>query len=314
MPRTTATIDIRSEASGKHRDSGGWVTVALWAAVWTVWLFLTTFHATIPWPVLLLLGGMVNCTYGSLQHEAVHGHLSPRRSLNRWAVAIPLGLVYPFSLYQSEHLAHHAARRVTDPEQDPESFYVYDGIWNRLPGVVRGLLWCNQTVAGRMVLGPWIATWYFYRRLFRRSMRFATVKVAVSHLAGVTLVLWWIGVVCDMPLWQYVVFFAWPGLALTLLRSFHEHQPANQASDRTLSVEAGLLCRLLFLNNNYHRLHHARPELPWYRLHRLYDPREADPTVRFGGYGAIIRRYLFKPKDPPFLKHPPGMPVSGLSL
>lgn len=310
MSRTTAINDIHSNASGKPEGVRSWLTVALWAATWTGWFGLTVFHAAIPWPALLVLGGMVICTYGSLQHEAVHGHLSYRRRLNRWGVAAPLGLVYPFSLYWSEHLAHHATGRVTDPGEDPESFYVREKSWDQLPRPVRLLLWCNQTVAGRLMLGPWIAGFYFYRRFFRRPMTLDTAKTAISHVAGVTMVLGWISFVCDMPVWQYVVFFAWPGLALTLLRSFHEHQPAINASDRTLSVEAGLLFRLLFLNNNYHRLHHAHPELPWYRLHRLYDPREVEPALRFSGYGAIIWRYLLRPKDAPFRSDQTGPPLS----
>ncbi len=52
---------------------------------------------------------------------------------------------------------------------------------------------------------------------------------------------------------------------------------------RTAVVEASWPFGLLFLNNNLHALHHARPTIPWYDLPDVYAREQADITERNGG-------------------------------
>ena len=64
---------------------------------------------------------------------------------------------------------------------------------------------------------------------------------------------------------------------------------------------------LLFLNNNYHAVHHANPRLAWYRLPAEFARRRDEWLRRNGGYayrsyGEVFRRYLFRRKDP--VAHP----------
>ncbi len=47
------------------------------------------------------------------------------------------------------------------------------------------------------------------------------------HLASLGLLFWWIAEVAHMPWWQYVLFIAYPGASLTMLRSFYEHRLAR---------------------------------------------------------------------------------------
>ena len=67
-------------------------------------------------------------------------------------------------------------------------------------------------------------------------------------------------------------------------------------------IEAGPVMRLLYLGNNYHALHHARPALPWYRLAAAY--RKARPRLQvetggyvFRGYSDLFRAFFFNPRD-----------------
>ena len=126
----------------------------------------------------------------------------------------------------------------------------------------------------------------------------------LRHGATSAVVLWWVGSVCGIALWQYLLLFVWPGTSLTLLRSFAEHRPAKHAAHRSAIVEAGPAFRLLYLNNNYHALHHQRPALPWYELPAAYH-RQRERLLRenggylFAGYGQILRRYLLRAKDTP---------------
>ena len=84
----------------------------------------------------------------------------------------------------------------------------------------------------------------------------------------------WTAGVCEMSIAAYVALFAWPGLSLTLLRSFAEHEPASEADRRTVIVESGLFGSLLYLNNNLHAVHHAFPAFPGMR-----SPPPGTPTA-----------------------------------
>jgi fatty acid desaturase len=71
--------------------------------------------------------------------------------------------------------------------------------------------------------------------------------------------------------------------------------------------EAGLFWRILYLNNNYHAVHHERPDLPWHLLRRFYLQHRADVLARNGafvipGYVFLVRRFAMTPVDSPI--HP----------
>jgi fatty acid desaturase len=173
--------------------------------------------------------------------------------------------------------------------------------------VRRALLRAHNTLLGRLVLGPLFA----YVRLavgeVRRLQRhdYGHLGHWLVHVPAVAAVLYWVVVVCGIPVWVYVLGFAYPGLSLTMLRSFAEHRPAREPACRTAVVEAGPLMRLLYLNNTLHASHHARPELPWYELPAHYRAHRAEILAANGGYlfrgGYLeqVRRFLVRPKDEP---------------
>jgi fatty acid desaturase len=118
------------------------------------------------------------------------------------------------------------------------------------------------------------------------------------------LVLGWLLVVCRMPVLTYLAGFVYPGVALTLLRSFIEHRPAETPAHRSAIVEASPIFSLLYLNNNLHSLHHRAPAVPWYELPPLYRSQRAELLAEsggyaFAGYAEIARRYAFTCKDSP---------------
>ncbi len=167
----------------------------------------------------------------------------------------------------------------------------------------------NNTLAGRMILGPIIAAVRFWSSdlvaLLKGDREILNAWLLHIPAAAVTLVyaLW----VCGIPFWQYALLFAYPGIGLSLVRSFCEHQAAENEGARTIIVEASPFWSLLFLNNNLHVAHHTRPRLPWYELPAYYRA-ERDALVaknngdRMNGYGEIFRRYFFRPKEP--VAHP----------
>lgn len=283
-----------------------WPTVGLFLVIVGGLLALTWFHASLPWYVMLPVGAYLGAWYSSLQHEIVHGHPTPSRLVNALMGGLPVLLWLPFGIYRASHLAHHQDEHLTDPLDDPESYYVTATAWRRLPRWRRGLLLARNSLVGRMTIGSVLVVLGFLADQARSIVADeAGVRRAwLAHAAGLALLLGWL-VLAGMPLWQYALLIAWPATSLMLVRSFLEHQARPSIEHRTVIVEAGPLMRLLYLNNNLHLVHHARPGLPWYLLPEAYARdragwlRRNDGYVFEGGYGEILRRYALRAKEPP---------------
>ncbi|NNG03812.1 MAG: fatty acid desaturase, partial [Inquilinus sp.] len=222
----------------------------------------------------------------------------------------PLSLWLPYALYRASHLAHHNNDRLTEPLADPESFYVTPAEWSRSGPARRALLWANRTLIGRLAFGPALIAGRFLGAEARAIARGVPGRRGLwaRHALEVTAVLVWVVAVCDIPLWLYLAGFCYPGLSLTLLRSYAEHRPAVDPADRTAVVRAGPIFGLLFLNNNLHVAHHARPGLAWYRLPALNRRIDGDRRAAIGagwyrGYGALAWRHLLRPLDHPAHPH-----------
>ena len=286
-----------------------WSTWAVLAAVYGGWLALTFHSAALPWWVVLVAGGWLVAWHGSLQHEAIHGYPTRSPRLNAALVWLPVGLWMPYAIYRETHVEHHESAHLTDPAADPESFYVSAEGWARMGRPRRALHVVNQTLAGRLSIGPAVIAGPVLARGGAPVApgRLRARRPWAEHVVGVALVFAWTAGVCEMSIAAYVALFAWPGLSLTLLRSFAEHEPASEEDRRTVIVESGLFGRLLYLNNNLHAVHHAFPGLPWHaipaarRAHRdRFDGPEGPRVHR--GYAAIARRWLLRPRDYPI--HP----------
>ena len=114
-------------------------------------------------------------------------------------------------------------------------------------------------------------------------------------------------VVCDIPLWAYILFFAYPGTSLTLVRSYAEHRAAGPVQQRTVICESNWFWSWLFLYNNLHLIHHRHPRLAWHQRRPRYLAEKAHLAAEQGyytikGYGAIFARYFLRAKEP--MVHP----------
>ena len=249
-----------------------WPTVAVAAVIYATFALLTWFHASVPWWVAAGMGGYLVAWHGSLQHEVVHGHPTGVPVLNLALVAPALGLWLPFEIYRRSHLAHHRAPVIADPALDPEASYARPaGAVARTPAL-RALASVHNTLAGRLLLGPAVLVAGTLADSVRRIVAGQTwvLRAWLMHLLGCALVLAWILGVCEMRLSVYLAVFVYPGIALTLLRSYAEHEASAESGSRTAVVEAGRPLGLLYLNNNLHVTHHAHPACPWYRLPTLW--------------------------------------------
>jgi fatty acid desaturase len=281
-----------------------WPTLLVAAAIYAGFAALTWFYHELPWWLVLPAGAYLVAWHGSLQHEAVHGHPTRWPRLNELLVFPSLWLWLPYRVYHDTHIAHHREQHLTDPLDDPESYYMTAEQWRGCGRGMRCMLWLRNTVTGRLLLGPLLAGWCLWRRELPRLLRGerGAIKAWALHVPACAVVLLWAVAVCDIPLEEFILFFAYSGTALTLLRSFAEHQAATDPQHRSVVVEAAWPMALLYLNNNLHALHHREPARPWYALPSRYrDQRHAilsaNGGYRFRGYAELIARYLLWPKE-----------------
>ncbi len=120
---------------------------------------------------------------------------------------VPLSLWLPFVRYRQSHLQHHRDDRLTDPFDDPESYYWAPEELARFSAPTRALLLVNQTLAGRMIVGPvWtIGRFFHFEWRALRQNESNVRRVWLEHLLWCVPVVLWLKFVCGMPLWVYVV-------------------------------------------------------------------------------------------------------------
>jgi fatty acid desaturase len=240
--------------------------------------------------------------HGSLQHETIHALARVPKPARRALAAPPLAIWLPYAVYVRDHRRHHGARNLTDPAFDPESYYHDETDWRGYAPLYRALVVANQTLLGRMLLGPAIAFMRVARDEFAawRGGDASIAPIWATHLVTVALLLALVDRVAHVTWWEYLVLFAYPGASLASVRSFLEHRTAENADHRTVLVESRLPLALLFLNNNLHLVHHLHPSLPWYRIPRVWNAErdtllERNGGFFFRGYAEIARRWLVRP-------------------
>src|SRR5262245_28838530 len=161
MTATTDQLDARLVPARRKRVQVEVPTLLLIVATYSGWLALT--YAYGHWPLWIVAPAAVAVLtlHSSLQHEILHGHPTRWRALNRLLAIVPLSLWLPYDRYRHDHLIHHVNDRLTDPLDDPESYYWTPEDWARMGPLNRALLKAQQTLAGRFVIGPfWRIGWY----------------------------------------------------------------------------------------------------------------------------------------------------------
>ena len=282
------------------------VTLLVGLAIYSLWFFLTFNFHNLPLPLVFIAGGFVICWFGSFQHETIHGHPFKNQKFNSALAYLPLGLVFPYSIYKQTHIKHHETSDLTDPLDDPESFYFTSSNWEAKSKTARLLYNFNNTLTGRLLIGPVLSIYLFLKSEIQMLVRGdrSHLNDWLVHIFAVSVVMSWVSFICGISLFQYLAFFIYPGTALSLVRSYTEHKPALNNDESNAIVESNLPFQLVFLNNNFHYVHHKLPWLPWYKIPFAYQNHKdevlkANGGFYFKGYGEILKRFAFKPKDSP---------------
>ena len=250
--------------------------------------------------------------HSSLQHEVLHGHPTRFRTLNEAIVYPALGLLIPYRRFRDTHLKHHRNEYLTDPYDDPESWYLADRDWASLSGPMRLILEVNSTLLGRFVFGPALGAWGLIRSDWRAARAGSSGITAawLHHVLGAVPVVIWVWPVCGMHPLVYLVAAAYPGFSLLMLRTYAEHRAEEAVPSRTAVIEASPVFGLLFLNNNLHAPHHERPALAWNLLPKYYRENrdrilQENGGYAYRGYSEVFRRFFFRRREPiphPFLR------------
>ena len=278
-----------------------WPTLFLLALTYLVWA-----TGTMLWQdsavLSFILTAVAIAQHSSLQHEVIHGHPFRNDLLNEALVFPALAVFVPYRRFRDTHLQHHYDPALTDPYDDPESNYRDPAEWSRLSRLMQRLLRLHNTLAGRMLLGPVLGTARFIVADIALARQDARVAQGwMLHVPALAMVAAWLLIWGTMPIWAYLL-AVYLAFALLRIRTFLEHRAHDAARARTVVIEDRGPLALLFLNNNFHVVHHMHPAVPWYDLPALYASRKAHFLRRNDGYvyrsyGEIFRSYLWQAKD-----------------
>ncbi len=283
-------------------------TIFLLAACYVAWGFGTVFLPGVSLALAVIVTVLSITLHSSLCHEAIHGHPTRARWLNELLLFPALILVIPYGRFRDTHLDHHDDERLTDPYDDPETNYFDPRVWARLSSPMRALLRFNNTLLGRLTVGPALSLTLFLAGDLRAARSGDTRVLGgwLWHIPALALVLAWLALVATMPVWAYLL-AAYAAMSVLKIRTFLEHRAHERAQARTVIVEDHGLLAFLFLNNNLHVVHHLNPGVPWYRLPALYlrnrdEYLNRNEGYRYDSYASIFARHLLKAKDP--VPHP----------
>ncbi|WP_125933339.1 fatty acid desaturase [Kiloniella majae] len=283
------------------RDSAEWRTVLLIVICYFFLGLMILNPFGIPLIMQILIIIPLITLHSSLQHECIHGHPFVSEKLNDAIAIIPVGLLVPYLRFKETHIKHHQNASISDPYEDPESGYQDLEIWKTRPEWIRTIFDFNNTLFGRMLIGPTLSVVGFSFYELKNGDQKA-IFIWLTHFVMSALVVTFIYVVSDMPVWAYLVcsYFAY---SLLMVRTFLEHQAHESMRARTVIVEDKGFFSLLFLNNNLHVVHHAYPTVAWYKLPGIFQKNrqrflEMNRGYSFKNYAEIFKRFTFSQKEP----------------
>jgi len=258
--------------------------------------------------VTVVILSFIVALYSSLQHEMLHGHPFKNQGWNDLLVFPAFGIFVPYQRFKDTHLQHHFDPNLTDPYDDPESNFWDPLIWEKLPAVVRWLYSLNNTLAGRMLIGPAVGISRFYvqdvRKILHGEKR--VLGAYIHHGLGLLLVgAWWEAyATASIPM---LLISAYCGMSILKIRTFLEHRAHERSACRTVIIEDRGLLSFLFLNNNFHSVHHAHPKVVWHKLPAVFDARRDEFMRRndayyYKSYTEVFLLYFLRVKDP--VAHP----------
>lgn len=285
-----------SAATNNLREWPTWLAII---GVYALWLIVLRSFESIPFASILLV--IVLAFHGSVQHELLHGNPSNNQNLNDFLAYPPLALWYPYPVYKRTHLAHHNNEDLTIPGIDPESYFLSKDRWNKLSKWRQQLALFNMTLLGRLLLAPLQHFIGLKKQMIESVKKPASTsgRVWILHECLALILLLLVGLFFEVNIFIYII-CAYFAQSVILLRSFYEHRVAAEPNHRSIIMKASWPMRILYLNNNYHAIHHEHPTMSWYKLGKEYDSKQThyeEKNGRFDEHGYLrwFVKHAFKP-------------------
>ncbi len=290
-------------------------TLGLILLSYAIWALLLIYNNYIPLPVWICVFALNTTLFLSITHEVIHGHPTKSKLLNRLLLLFPIGWIIPYERFRDTHIEHHNTDELTDPFDDPESWYHPRFKYENMNRVIRAILTFNNTLLGRMLIGPAISIPKFYisevKEFFaNKEKRGYLISSWFQHFALCAVMAFFITKFSTIPVWA-ILLSVYFGISILLIRTFLEHQAVEDHQERTVIIEKCCPIAFLFLYNNLHAVHHEKPGISWYELPKFYRMnREHFNSLNnhyiYKSYGEIFRKYFLTPKEEiahPFLRN-----------
>ncbi len=301
----TEPTDKSAKLPGKSNSiANEWPTWMVIIVVYGSWGWMLVHFQDLNLLIAVPILTLILTLHSSLAHEIIHGHPTSNQTINNLIGYLPLGLIYPYTIFKETHLQHHNNQFITYPGVDPESFFHTRSNWESKNRVLRIIAWVNMTLLGRLLLGPGTSFIALVKWAIRDVLhaKFTRKAMWVIHYTLTILIVYAAQEIFNIPALLYIL-MGYFSLSIIQLRSFYEHQPVFETNARSVIQESSLLFRLLFLHNNYHYTHHANPSMPWHLLKKEYfDNRQKyldeNSGFQYDGYWRWLK-YLIRPVHSP---------------
>lgn len=243
-----------------------------------------------------------------LIHEAIHGHLLPRRWLNEGVGrALSIAFMLPFDAARFGHLMHHRYTRESFDRPD-----VHDGVTHPVLARVGyyahllGGLYLAEVALPLLTLlpAPWVSRLVAHKlrseepagrevqRLFvafagnaqRRALIRRDWVLSVALHAGAFYLYgrWW-------PVLAATMFLR--GLWLSVADNLPHYDVVLDEDARARNFRAPAIWHPVLMNHHLHRLHHQHPTLPWTALPPLARAVPIAPDAEAGYFRAAFRQF-----------------------
>ena len=214
-----------TDTSTTSQSSIKWPTVAICVLCYVGVGVSTAFAQDIGLFAATVVLTLALTLFSSFNHEVLHGHPFRNEAANTMLVFPAMGLMIPYPRFRDTHLAHHHDPSLTDPYDDPETNFVDPDVWERWSVPRRAIYNWNNTLLGRMIVGPIIGLATFYAE-DARAIASGDVNIRngwLFHIVGLIPVVIWLGTMSELPLWLYFL-AVYLSLSILRIRTFLEHR------------------------------------------------------------------------------------------
>ena len=249
-------------------------------------------------------------------HEAEHGTLFSNEQANAIGGIIASSFFpAPFHLLRQGHIGHHLRNRSDDEAFD----FWFDGEspawkWVQWIGILTGFFYVMVVLSNVIVLGlPFLLKrrWFAFDRpsaAFMDSINPRYARIIQAEACGIIvlhgLMIW----LMRIPIGHYLALYGAFGFLWSAMQYVHHYATERHITRGARNLWIFWPIDKLWLNHNWHRLHHLHPTVSWIHLNRLgkqtgddrrflpwaylkmwAGPRKAKENVRNRFAGKIIR-------------------------